>query len=329
MEINPALFFVLLSLTVLGLVIAIWRSTITRLQSDVEALRKEVKSELTNVTGDVRQSLTTMTEQIKIFGEVQSSLGELTKATQQVHEVGKDIAGLQNIFKAPGPRGGFGEILLANLLAQILPVDRYTLQHSFRDGTRVDAAIHLAGGIVPVDSKFSLDNFRRIVECTTDDERNKAHRSFARSVRKRVDETARYIRPDEGTFDFAIMYIPAENVCYEILTMADLFEYALGKRVIPASPNSFYAYLNVIALGLRGLRIEEHTRAILDQLCRLQGDFDTIQKDFATLGSHLDKAGKKYVEVQRHMDRFTDRLGEVATGGELPGDTSTPALPES
>ena len=201
--------------------------------------------------------------------EVHGQLGALGEATRRMEQVGRDISGLEQILRAPKIRGGFGETLLERLLAEILPADAYRLQHSFRSGDKVDAAIVVAGRLVPVDSKFPLENFRRMIEEPDEERRRQPRRAFLKDVRNRVDEIARkYILPDEGTFDFALMYIPAENVYYELILRDEagedsLLGYSLARRVVPVSPNSFYAYLQVILLGLRGLRIEQNAREIL------------------------------------------------------------------
>lgn len=290
---------------------------ITGLQAEMKALREQVG-----------QSLGTVTQQIQVFGSVQKGIGEVTEATKQILALGQNIAALQDILRAPQPRGGLGEIMLGNLLAQVLPSERYCLQHAFDDGTRVDAAIYLADHTVPIDAKFPLENFQRILDAKDDKERGSARKAFVRDVKGRVDETARYIRPDEGTFEFAMMYIPAENVYYEVLSAEDLFKYALEQHVIPVSPNSFFAYLNVIVFGLRGLEIEENARLLLGQLSRLNKDFDGCQEAFRTLGGHITHAHNKYTEVGTKLGRFGDRLSDIAAGVALPSTGDQPALTE-
>jgi DNA recombination protein RmuC len=204
--------------------------------------------------------------------------------------------------------------MLASLLAEVLPADRYCLQYTFDDGTRVDAAILLADHIVPVDAKFPLENFQRLLQAEDDRSRQAATRAFVRDVKQRVSETAKYIRPDAGTFEFAMMYVPAENVYYEVLSASDLFRYALDCHVIPVSPNSFFAYLNVIVFGLRGLEIEENARHILGQLAGLSQGIADCQESFQTLGGHITHARNKYNEVEVKLGRLSDRLADVAAG---------------
>jgi len=251
----------------------------------------------------------------RVVGSVQKSLGGLEEANRKIYEVGKDIASLQEILRAPKLRGGLGEFFLEDLLAQILPTHHFAIQHAFKSGERVDGVIKLGGSLVPVDSKFPLENFKRILEAANDDERTRTKRQFISDVKKHVDAIAgKYILPDEGTYDFALMYIPAENVYYETIIKDDsegernLSQYALSKRVIPVSPNSFYAYLQAIVLGLKGMKIEERAKEIIQYLSRLGGDFAKFREDFGLLGKHLGHAQSSYQTTEKRLEQFGQRL---------------------
>jgi DNA recombination protein RmuC len=256
----------------------------------------------------------------QVVGNVQKSLGSLEEANRKIYEVGKDIASLQEILRAPKLRGGIGEFLLGDLLSQILPPDHFILQHSFKSGEKVDAAIKLGGSLVPVDSKFPLENFKRIIEGTSEEEKNKARKQFLNDIRKHIDAIAnKYIVPDEGTYDFALMYIPAENVYYEMIIRDDaadgdraISNYAMSKRVIPVSPNSFYAYLQAIVLGLKGMKIEERAKEIFQSLARLEGDFSKFREDFTLVGKHLGHAQACFQAAERRLDQFGQKLLGVA-----------------
>jgi DNA recombination protein RmuC len=251
----------------------------------------------------------------RVVGNVQKSLGGLEEANRKIYDVGKDIASLQEILRAPKLRGGLGEFFLEDLLAQILPPQHFVIQHAFKSGERVDAVIKLGSSLVPVDSKFPLENFKRMLEAANDDERSRAKRQFVGDVKKHVDAIAgKYILPDEGTYDFALMYIPAENVYYETIIKDDsegernLSQYALSKRVVPVSPNSFYAYLQAIVLGLKGMKVEEHAKEIIQYLSRLRGDFAKFQDDFGLLGKHLGHAQTSYQTTEKRLEQFGQRL---------------------
>jgi DNA recombination protein RmuC len=316
-----------------------------RMRGDLGGLQQSVASELKGVSTEVTHQLhegmkliqtaqTTMGDRLdraaKVVAEVQGSLGKLGEATQRVVEVGKDIQGLEQILKSPKVRGGLGETLLAELLSQMLPQEHYALQHPFKSGERVDAALRIGDRLVAVDAKFPLENFRRMLDETEEDKRRPVRRQFVRDVRTRIDEIAKkYILPDEGTFDFALMYVPAENVYYEIIIkdetdLADdpIATYALSKRVVPVSPNSFYAYLQVIILGLRGLKIEANAQSILNDLARLAGDLDKVREPLRTLGRHIGNAQSQFSEAERALDRFGTKLETIERKGgaqaELP-----------
>jgi len=251
----------------------------------------------------------------RIVGTVQKSLGGLEESNRKIYEVGKDIASLQEILRAPKLRGGLGEFFLEDLLRQILPPQHFSTQHGFRSGEKVDAVIKLGSSLVPVDAKFPLENFKRILEAAGDDERSRAKRQFVGDVKKHIDAIAeKYILPDEGTYDFALMYIPAENVYYETIIKDDAPEeksvayYAMTKRVIPVSPNSFYAYLQAIVLGMKGMKIEDRAKEIIQYLSRLQSDFGKFRDEFVILGKHLTHAQSSYQSADRRVEQFAQRL---------------------
>ena len=276
----------------------------------------------------------------RVIQGVSKQLGELDKSTQRLVEIGKDISGLQDILRSPKLRGSLGELFLEDLLAQILPPDHFRMQHAFRGGEIVDAIIILKAGLVPVDAKFPLPNFQRVVESAAEEARKAAKREFVRDVKKHVDAiAAKYIRPDEGTFPFALMYIPAENVYYETIIKDDelggemaLFQYALQRRVIPVSPNSFFAYLQTILLGLKGLRVEESAREMLSHLDRLNQEFGRFTETFRLVGRHLENSVKNFQDADKRLGKVEGRLQEIdgmVKGLETPAAPAGPALPES
>ena len=283
-----------------------------------------VTSQMQSNTGQVGSRLDNAA---KVISEVQKQLGDLGRATQEIKELGQSVSKLEEVLRAPKLRGGMGEFMLEDLLRQVLPVNAYKTQYKFQNGEKVDAIIQTSGGMVPVDSKFPLENFRRMVSATTDQERTTATRLFRTDVKKHIDAIAgKYIVPDEGTFDFALMYIPAENVYYETIIKDEKFEdedglyaYAMNKHVVPVSPNSFYAHLRVIALGFRGLRVEASAQEIISGLKRLEGELKKFQDAFDTLGTHLTNAKNSYEKADRQLDVFGDKLDGVHQLPEGPG----------
>jgi len=282
-----------------------------------------VNQQLQSSSGQIGQRLDSARE---VISKVSEKLGELSKTSEQIHEVGKNIATLQEILRPPKLRGGLGEQFLGELLSQILPSAFFTLQHTFSSGERVDAVVRIGEKLVPIDSKFPLDNFKRVIECKTDEERKTCQKMFYRDVRKHIDDIAsKYILPQEGTYDFALLYIPAENVYYETITKDESFgeekgvlNYALTKRVIPVSPNSFYAYLQVIILGLKGLQIEKDAMKIQALLSGLKKEIGGFQEDFQLVGKHIMNALNKFEEARRRLDKFNFKLDQIESQPSLP-----------
>ena len=301
-------------------------------QAQTEALRTDLRESLGNVSKLVQQQLAAVDRQVqlqtasvgdrldnatRVIGEVQKNLGELGRAAQEMKELGQSVSKLEELLKAPKLRGGLGEYLLEDLLKQVLPATHFEMQHRFSTGDVVDAVIRTSDRLVPVDSKFPLENFRRLSDAG-EAEQKAFRKAFLSDVRKHIDAiAAKYILPDEGTFPFALMYIPAENVYYEIIVRDEaadgsgLYSHALGRKVIPVSPNSFYAYLQVIALGLRGLAIERRAQEILGDLQQLQGDAGKLRETFDVLGTHLENAGKKYDDTDTRLARFEGGLDNI------------------
>jgi DNA recombination protein RmuC len=250
--------------------------------------------------------------------EIHRELGKLGQANTQMLERAKDLAKLEQALRPPKARGGFGELLLANLLADTFPRDKYELQYGFKGGDRVDAVIRLDRSLVPVDAKFPLDNFQRLVEAEGDTERELHAKAFCRDVKLHVDAIAdKYIRPDEGTYEFALMYLPAEAVYYELVCNrlgggASPLAYALERRVIPVSPSTLHAYLLVILLGFKGLQIEEHAREVMAYTAQLGKDFGRFKEDFELVGTHIGRAQSKFADAEKRLGRFETKLERAA-----------------
>jgi DNA recombination protein RmuC len=258
--------------------------------------------------------------------QIHERLGKVDEATTQMLERAKDLARLEQALRPPKARGGFGELLLENLLRDRLPPSAYEMQYTFASGERVDALVR-ADRTIPVDSKFPLDNYLRLVDAESEDERQLAERQFGRDVKHHIETIAgKYIRPDEGTYDFAFMYIPVEAVYYELACgkTGALLAFAHERRVFPVSPTTFTAYLQVIALGLRGMQIEEHAHEVMAYVAELQRDFDRFSEDFDKIGTHLGHAQSKYHEAGKRLDRLETKLERAAEEqGELELDGET------
>jgi len=253
----------------------------------------------------------------RVVSEVQSKLSQLEEANKQIFTLGKDISSLQKILQAPKLRGNMGEVWLKELIGQILPHNNYQMQYTFKTGEICDAVIFLRDGmLLSVDSKFSLENFVKMMDAD-DEQRLPFKKAFASDTKKRIDEISKkYILPHEGTLGFAFMYVPAENVYYQAFIQEDtelsLLNYAFSKQVIPVSPSSFYAYLQVILLGLKGMEIEKSAKEIQKNLSGLKGEFDRFQETYEKVGSHLRHAQASYDQTEKRLGNIEHKFENLA-----------------
>lgn len=307
-------------------------SSLTQQQTLLLNTQKELREQLGSILKTVNEGMSanqsSITTQLRnsneVINDIQKKLGSLEVTAKNIQDIGSDISSLQEILKAPKLRGNLGEYLLEELLKEIFPASNYEIKYNFKNGTQVDAVIKLGEGIVPVDSKFPLESFSRLVNTDNDDEKKKFKKEFVSSVKLRIDEIAsKYINPAEGTFDFAMMYIPAENIFYETIINDSLtnkeyeiFNYAIQKHVIPVSPNSFYAYLMALVYGLKGFRIEQQAKVIMGELSNVQSSFNKFYDDFTLVGKHLGNATSKYEESLKKAEKFNDKIGQI-TGNKF------------
>ncbi len=298
------------------------RTVNARLAENVQTLQRVNESLGQRLDANLQVVGQRFSETAGMVTTVHEKLRGLEEAASRIFEVGKDLTSLQEILQPPKLRGGVGEVLLENLLRDRLPPARYAMQHRFSNGTFVDAVIRLEDHLVPVDSKFPIEGFRAMLKATSDDERAKARREFIRQVQGHIKAIAeKYILPGEGTFDFALMYVPAENVYYEAIVQGDeaegLYAFAMERRVIPVSPTTFYAYLVALVYGLKGLQVEQQAAKIREGLAHLHLDFEAVRRPMDTLGQQLRNAQANYDKAGRALVRFGDRLGDLS-GVSLP-----------
>ena len=303
-----------------GIAGAVWLGRLLR--GELGALRAETASQLAERNADVDRRLEAMTATMdrrlestaQTTTHVQRQLGELGKANAEILVRATELKRLEQALRPPKARGGFGELLLENLLRDRLPADAYQVQYGFSTGERVDAVIKVER-LVPIDAKFPLDNFERLVEAETDEEKTLHDKAFARDLKNHVDAIAeKYIRPDEGTYDFALMYLPSESVYYELVCgkTGALLQYAHTKRVFPVSPTTFTSQLQVIVLGLKGMQIEQRAHEVMAYVAQLEQDFGRFRDDFGLIGKHLGHAQSKYSDAERRLDRFETKLERAA-----------------
>lgn len=298
---------------------------VSALQKDLERLAERVSADTASLAGrlegiDTRLSRGQIANQDLAQG-IFETLGDVRRTTSLVAEQAKEFTGLQDLLRAPTARGALGEAMLEELLRQVLPPTAYEMQHRFKDGRVVDAVVKAGGRIVCIDSKFPLANHQRIVAVEDPVARASAEKAFAADVSRHINNiSTRYIAPDEGTFDFAVMYVPAEGVYAEVLRSKDgkqpIFETAIASRVVPMSPLTLFGYLQTVLYGLKCLQIEEHAEEVLGFCGRLQQEMTRFAEDYEVLGRHLSNARGKHEDGSRRLDRVRDRLDQVSSFGQ-------------
>ena len=315
-------------------------------------LAQNVTKSLEGVTGALQrgvtdsatiaaQAQTAMASELKnsreTLGQIQQQLGAVQQAGHQMSQTAQT---LQNILGGAKSRGSLGEVALERLLEDALPRERYQRQYRFSSGEAADAVIFLRDKLLPIDSKFPLDAFRRIGEqsaAQASPQADEARRAFITAVKGHADSIAKkYILPNEGTLGIALMFVPSENVYYELLMTADakaqpLDEYCRSRNVIAVSPNTLYAHLQIILMGLQGMQIEENAERLHASLAGMQKQLDNFTEVFEKLGTHLKNAQQSYSESEKRLDKAKDTLdgllGASASDAALESAEAPPALP--
>lgn len=290
--------------------------TLTALSEEVRALTERVATDSLYVSQRLEGIDNRMATGALATQSITEAIADVRRTTQMVAEQAREFTALQDILKPPRPRGGVGEAMLEELLRQVLPPQAYATQHRFRSGVIVDAVVRAGGKLVCIDSKFPLSNYRRLCEATDAAGRMSAEKEFAADVDRHIRAiAARYIVPDEETFDFAVMYVPAEGVYGEILRLSHrrmpLFEAAIEARVVPMSPLTMYGYLQTVLFGLKCLRIEATAHEVLDHCGRLQQDIERFADEYDVLGRHLGNARLRYEEGTKRLARFRESMDRM------------------
>jgi DNA recombination protein RmuC len=257
---------------------------------------------------------------------VSRQLGALGEQSARIGDLAKDIGSLQDLLRGPKTRGGFGELMLERLLADCLPVSAYETQYTYRDGSRVDAVVRFASRLVPIDAKFPNESYAALAAATDDAERRSRRRAFLQQAKRHIDAVARYVSPQDQTIDYAFLYVPSESVYYELIredaeTEVDIRAYSAERHVIPASPNTLLAYLQVVAMALRGLAMQERTRELQQNVAQVRREFERFVELHDQLGRHLQNATNKFDETERALARASGAIealaqAPLAAGGE-------------
>jgi DNA recombination protein RmuC len=299
------------------------------LQNQLQELTKMLDSRVAESSRQVHETVRAqLSESAKLIKEVTEGLTKLDETNRQVVSFADQLQNLQDILKNPKQRGILGEYYLETLLKNVLPPGSYQMQYPFKDGTIVDAVVFVKEKIIPIDSKFSLENYNRLVEERDPVERERLERAFKQDLKFRIDETAKYVKPAEGTMDFAFMFIPHEAIYYDLLVAhvgamkvntRDLVEYAFKeKRVIITSPTSFLAYLQTVLQGLKAMQIEEKAGQIIGRVEELgkhlrayEDYYQKLGKSLGTTISHYNSGYKELGKIDKDVLRITGSAIEI------------------
>lgn len=322
---NSSIVYILITILVVGLAVIIYLiSQLKKAQekpSDDSSMKimMEWMRDIKQGTDQTRQGMQkSIDETNKAINERLDNAGRviaaLTKELGGISQVGPDIRRLTETLASPKLRGNFGEEMLQNMLSQALPKNGFGIQHRFNNGETVDAIIYVGDKILPIDSKFSMENFRLFKEAKTDDAADGLKKTFLKDVKKRVDEIhKKYILPQENTFDFALMYIPSEGVFSEVLDDSATLGYAREKKVYFVSPNTLYHHLQIILLSLRGQKVNEAAQQILSMIAGIKQESDKFGRNLDVLGNHIKNAGNTMGTVTNDFIKLKSSIANAST----------------
>jgi len=297
------------------------------LQKELQDMRRSVDEKIGLSSKEMQDSMRTqLSESGRLVKEITSELVKVGEGQKQVVGFADQLRQLQDVLQNPKQRGVLGEYYLETVLQNVLPPKSYQTQYSFKNGEIVDAVVFVKDKIIPVDSKFSLENYNRILEAKDKTEKERFEKVFKQDLKIRIDETSKYVRPSEETTDFAFMFIPSEGVYYDILmgsvgtgvSARDLIEYAFTKKVIIVSPTSFLAYLQTVLQGLKALQIEESAKEIrkrVEDLGRHIGKYEDYYKkvgiSLSTTVNHYNAGYKELGKVDKDVLRITEKSAGI------------------
>lgn len=302
------IFFAILITFLVLIVILVFRLTKQRedklLHQKIDLLREEFTKHMLAAQGNLLENTRSVSQELhKLYEKV----GSLDRESNEILVLTKSF---HDILKPTKTRGIVGEAILDNLIKDVLPQDAVLSQYTFKNGKKIDFAIKMSSGIIPIDAKFSLDTFRNYLDAV-ESEKERQKKIFTDSVKRRIDETAAYIFPEEGTTDFSLMYVPSEAVYYFIIVETALFEYAQKKRVFVVGPNTIYVYLKTICIGFQALKIEAKAKEIYNSVRQLDEEVRTVLQEYIVLGTHLRNSSAKYDEVRKKIENISLKVGSI------------------
>ncbi len=304
-----------LTILVLGFIVIFYfiNKKFSEISKPNDSLVEWLKTMQASVDNSSNTMIRTLQENSKQLNErldkAASVISEVNKEVGQMSEIGRNMRELQEFLKSPKLRGNIGEQVLKDLISQMFPKNSFNLQYEFKSGEKVDAAIKTDAGILPIDSKFPMENFQKMTKAQDKKEKELYQKEFIRDVKKHIQSISKkYILPNEGTMDFALMYIPSESVYYELVNLTDVMDFAKSERIYPVSPSTLYAHLQTILLAFEGKKIESKSREIITTLRGLQIDYSKVDENLGILGKHLNNASLQFSNVNAGFSAIGHKL---------------------
>lgn len=288
------------------------------MQSSIDTTTKTLNQALSSTSKNLSDTLQKGNQDLnnrldnaaRLMAQIQRDAGKFS-------ELSLSMKNLQDYLRSPKLRGNIGEEVLKDLISQMFPKNSFFLQHSFKSGDKVDAAIRTDAGLLPIDAKFPAENFQKIIAAENEEGKETARRNFIKDVKKHIsDISKKYILPEEGTMDFALMYIPSEPIYYEVVNLPELTEFARQNRVYPVSPNTLYANLQVILLSFQGKEIEKRTRQVFALMRAIQKDYSKLSDDLSILNRHVTNSYNQMANVSSGFALMGQKLSSTELLGE-------------
>ena len=321
----PNEFLILIGIVILGFIAILYflnrkLSGIDNKKTD-QALLEWLKNMQSTISNSSTETVRTLQENTKQLNERLDTaarvIRDVEKEVGQMSEIGRNMRELQDFLKSPKLRGNIGEQVLKDLIAQMFPKNSFYLQYEFKSGEKVDAAIKTDAGILPIDSKFPMENYQKMTKANEKREKEMYEKEFVRDVKKHIDAISKkYILPSEGTMDFALMYIPSESVYYEIVNQIEVLDYARKERVYMVSPSTLYAHLQTILLSFEGKKIESKSKELFTLLRSMQIDYEKVEENMSTLGKHINNAYSQFTNVLSGFSSLGQKLNSTKNLGD-------------
>lgn len=275
----------------------------------LKTMQSTIDSSSTHMVRTLQENSKQLNQRLDTAATVIRDVG---KEVGQMSEIGRSMKELQDFLKSPKLRGNIGEQVLKDLISQMFPKNSFHIQYQFKSGERVDAAIQTDAGILPIDSKFPMENFQKMAKAENKIDKSLFEKEFSRDVKKHITDIAKkYILPEEGTMDFALMYVPSESVYYELVQMLDVMDFAKQSRVYMVSPTTLYAHLQTILLSFEGKKIESRSRDLFKMLRALQVDYNKVEENMVVLGKHINNASSQFNNVNTGFNQIGQKINSA------------------